>query len=202
MDSLTDFFDAFEESSKALLELMMGSEETDRFHQELLSYSELLVRNKELEAKVATLERDVPALQDKYENLRKEFQKVAAERDSQHAQVVELSHIQHEYGELKTAYQSTKSSLATAQKRLEGLKSSISSLMALEKIYQSFKAELAREGVDTRRHITYLDIQFRIEGQPGVMARTFRRTSSDKWDRISKDSGQRPANPEGYTHHF
>jgi len=178
-----DYFDAFSESAKALIELVMGADQTDQLHQEIVSYSQLKSENDSLKAEVASLKESLP-FKSKYENLQTEFRKVAAERDSLRAQELEVSRLRNEFERCKSAYQQTKGQLAALQNQIEERKSSISAFSALESLYQVFKATCDRSGVDIRRIPTVVGLQFSLQDQTNRGAYyEFSRTSATNWQR-------------------
>lgn len=180
-----DMWDALSESAKAFAEMIMGSDQTDLLHNNLSSYSQLLAENNQLKSEVASLQETLP-FKDKYENLQKEFRKVAAERDSLSSQVLRYGHLSADYDRLKSAYQETKGQLATMQEKLEASKSSITQWTALETLYQGFKAYCDKHGVDIRRVPIDLFLQFRLQdGKGTTMNLSFNRVSKDKWTRTS-----------------
>lgn len=180
-----DMWDALSESAKAFAEMIMGSDQTDLLHNNLSSYSQLLAENNQLKSEVASLQETLP-FKDKYENLQKEFRKVAAERDSLSSQVLRYDHLSADYDRLKSAYQETKGQLATLQKQLETSKSSITQWAALETLYQGFKTYCNGRGLDIRRVPFDLFLQFRLQdGRGTAMNLSFNRVSKDKWTRTS-----------------
>ena len=180
----TDYFDAFSESAKALIELVCGEEATDLLHQGIVDYSVLLEENNRLKAEVASLKENLP-FKTKYENLQQEFRKVAAERDSLRAQSLRLDQVQHEFERCKEAYQKTKGQLAALQSQVEEGKSSTSAFSALESLYQVFKETCNRSGVDIRRIPTHVSLQFSLQdGTQRGSIYEFNRTSSTNWQRI------------------
>lgn len=183
-DTTHSIFSPFEEASKALLELMLGTDQTDQLAQEMLSYSDLLNQNATLQDEVASLKENLP-FKDKYENLQREFRKVASERDSLRAQELEMTRIRKEYDRLKSLYQSTKSQLATLQSQVEDIKSSTNAFSALESLYQTFKQHCDRSGVDIRRIPCKVYLQFQLQDtlQRGTNI-GFVRTSATNWQKI------------------
>lgn len=174
----------FEEASKALLEVMLGSEQTDHLAQHMLDYFQLQAENNALKEEVASLKETLP-FKDKYENLRKEFQKVASERDSLSARELESTRLRNEYERLKEAYQSAKGQLATIQSQVEDVKSSTDAFSALESLYQTYKQACQRQNVDIRRIPTVVSLQFHLQDGTGRgTALQFRRTSAKKWEKI------------------
>jgi chromosome segregation ATPase len=174
-------WDALSESAKAFAEAFMGKDQTDLFHNGLLSYSQLQIENKQLQAEVASLKETLP-YKDKYGNLQAEFRKIAAERDSLSSQVLKLNHITAEYDRMKSAYQETQGKLAALQEKMEDSKSSISKWTALEVIYQAFKTSCERTGRDIRRIPTEVHLQFILQNQERTTVNlSFKRMSKDKW---------------------
>lgn len=178
--------DYFSESSKALLEVVMEKEQTDLFRGEMKDCFTLLEENNRLQAEVASLKENLP-FKDKYENLQREFRKVAAERDSLRAQELNNSHRQHEYDKLKVEYQSLKGKLATYEMQEERQKASLNAFSNLEPLYQVFKADLFSRGIDIRRIPTTVNLQFILQNDMhrGSIYQ-FNRTSADKWSFIGK----------------
>lgn len=182
-NSSPDYFDAFSESAKALIELVLGEDSTDQLHQEVVSYSQLKSENDSLKAEVASLKESLP-FKSKYENLQSEFRKVAAERDSLRAQELEISRITNEFERCKSAYQQIKGQLAALQNQIEEGKSSISAFSALESLYQVFKESCDRSGVDIRRIPIVVGLQFSLQDQTSRGSYyEFSRTSSKNWKR-------------------
>jgi chromosome segregation ATPase len=178
-------WDALSESAKAFANLILGENQTDLLRDDLASYSQLQTENQQLKVEVASLKETLP-FKDKYENLRREFLKVAAERDSLSSQVLRSNHMSADYDRLKSAYQKTKGQLAALQDQLETTKSSINQFTALETLYQSFKATCSRNGVDIRRIPTDLFLQFKLQdGTNRTMNLRFNRVSKDKWTRLN-----------------
>jgi len=175
-------WDALSKSAKAFAQVLLGDDQTDRLRDNLLSYSQLEDENKQLQAEVASLKEILP-FKDKYENSHKEFLKVAAERDSLSAQVLNLSHISSDYERLKNAYQEMKGKLATVETELKELKSSISGTFAsLESLYQGFKEYCAQSGVDISRIPIKVFLQFQLQDKTKRgKGFTFLRRSRDKW---------------------
>lgn len=185
-------FSPFEEASKALLEVMLGTDLTDQLAHEMLSYSDLLEQNTILQEEVASLKENLP-FKDKYENLQQEFRKIASERDSLRAQELEMTRIRKDYDRLKSAYQSTKGQLATLQSQIEDVKSSTNAYSSLESLYQAFKEHCDRSGVDIRRIPCKVNLQFQLQDSTKRGANyQYIRTSATGW---KKDSGQRPTPP-------
>jgi len=177
-------WDALSESAKAFANLILGEDQTNLLQDNLASYPQLLTENQQLKVEVASLKETLP-FKDKYENLQKEFRKVAAERDSLSSQVLQLNHKSSDYERLKSAYQETKGQLAALQDQLRTFKSSINQLTALETLYQGFKAYCDRLGVDIRRIPTNLFLQFQLQDNSNrTMNLAFNRTSKDKWTMI------------------
>lgn len=177
-------WDALSESAKAFANLILGDNQTDLLRENLASYSQLLSENKQLKVEVASLEETLP-FKDKYENLQKEFRKVAAERDSLSSQALQFNHMSKDYERLKSAYQETKGHLAALQNQLRTSKSTINQFTALETLYQGFKAYCDRCGIDIRRIPINLFLQFRLQdGSNRTMNIAFNRVSKDKWTRI------------------
>lgn len=177
-------WDALTESAKAFAELILGEYQTDILRDNLASYSQLEIENRQLKTEVASLKETLP-FKDKYENLQKEFQKVAAERDSLSSQVLKFNHLSADYDRMKSAFQLTKGQLATVQNQLNSIKSSIDKYTALETLYQSFKITCAGLGVDIRRIPTIVFLQFALQdGSNRTMNWKFNRVSKDKWTTI------------------
>lgn len=187
MDDTTTLgmFSPFEEASKALLEVVLGTDLTDQLAQEMLSYSDLLEQNNILQDEVASLKENLP-FRDKYENLQKEFRKVASERDSLRAQELETTRIRKEYTRLKSQYQSTKGQLATLERQVEDLRSSTNAFSALESLYQTFKKQCDSSGVDIRRIPCKVNMQFQLQDSTGRGANYgFVRTSATNWQKAN-----------------
>lgn len=181
---LQDTWDALTESAKAFAELILGESQTDLLRDNLTSYPQLISENTQLKAEVASLKETLP-FKDKYENLQKEFRKVAAERDSLSSQVLQLNHTSNEYERLKSAYQETKGQLAALQNQLKTNKSSIDKFTALETLYQAFKASCERFGHDIRRIPTNVYLQFQLQdGSNRTMNLGFNRVSRDRWTKL------------------
>jgi chromosome segregation ATPase len=177
-------WDALSESAKAFANLILGEGQTNLLRDNLTSYPQLEAENKQLKVEVASLRETLP-FKDKYENLRKEFRKVAAERDSLSSQVLKFNHMSADYDRLKSAYQKTKGQLAALQDQLNAEKSSINQYTALETLYQGFKASCSRSGVDIRRIPTDVFLQFVLQDGTNRTANLgFNRISKDKWTRI------------------
>lgn len=177
-------WDALSESARAFANLILGEDQTNLLQDSLASYSQLLSENQQLKVEVASLKETLP-FKDKYENLQKEFRKVAAERDSLSSQALQLNHKSKDYERLKSAYQKTKGQLAALQDQLETSRSSINQYTALETLYQGFKAYCERHGVDIRRIPTNLFLQFQLQDNSNrTMNLMFNRVSKDKWTRI------------------
>jgi DNA repair exonuclease SbcCD ATPase subunit len=177
-------WDALSESAKAFANLILGENQTNLLRDNLASYSQLEAENKRLKVEVASLKETLP-FKDKYENLQKEFRKVAAERDSLSSQALQFNHMSKDYDRLKDAYQKTKGQLAALQDQLESSKTSINQFTALETLYQGFKDYCSRNGVDIRRIPTNLFLQFHLQdGSNRTMNLGFNRVSKDKWTRI------------------
>jgi predicted RNase H-like nuclease (RuvC/YqgF family) len=174
-------WDAMSESAKAFANLILGAGQTDLLRDNLASYSELQAQKELLEVEVATLQEYLP-FKDKYENLQKEFRKVAAERDSLSSQALKFNHMSKDYDRLKDAYQKTKGQLAALQDQLEAKSSSINQFTALETLYQGFKAKCDGVGVDIRRIPVQVFLQFQLQdGTNRTMNISFSRVSADKW---------------------
>lgn len=187
-----DTFSPFEEASKALLEVMLGTDLTNQLAQEMLSYSDLLEQNTILQEEVASLKENLP-FKDKYENLQQEFRKVASERDSLRAQELEMTRIRKEYDRLKSAYQSTKGQLATLQSQIEDIKSSTNAYSSLESLYQAFKEHCDRSGVNIRRIPCKVNLQFQLQDSTRRGANYgYIRTSATNWQKVGD---QRPTPP-------
>lgn len=181
----TNPWDALSESAKAFANLILGESQTNLLQENCSSYSQLLDENQHLKVEVASLKETLP-FRDKYENLQKEFRKVAAERDSLSSQVLQLNHIQAEYDRLKSAYQKTKGQLAALQDQSNSLKSSIDEFTALETLYKAFKAHCEKYGIDVRRIPVLLFLQFQLQdGTSRAMNLTFHRQAKDKWSLVS-----------------
>lgn len=177
-------WDALSESAKAFANLILGDDQTNLLRDNLASYSQLLSENEQLKVEVASLKETLP-FKDKYENLQKEFRKVAAERDSLSSQALRSNHMSKDYDRLKSAYQETKGQLAALQDQLKTSKSSINQFTALETLYQGFKACCERYGVDIRRVPVNLFLQFQLQDSSNrTMNLRFNRVSKDKWTRI------------------
>jgi DNA repair exonuclease SbcCD ATPase subunit len=177
-------WDAMSESAKAFANLILGAGQTDLLRDNLASYSELQAQKELLKVEVATLQEYLP-FKDKYENLQKEFRKVAAERDSLSSQALQTNHMSKDYDRLKDAYQKTKGQLAALQDQLESSKTSINQFTALETLYQGFKEYCSGAGVDIRRIPTNLFLQFQLQdGSKRTMNLGFNRVSKDKWTKI------------------
>jgi chromosome segregation ATPase len=174
-------WDALSEAAKAFANLILGEHQTDILRDDLSSYSQLLYENKQLKAEAASLLETLP-FKDKYENLQKEFRKVAAERDSLSSQALRFNHMSKDYDRLKDAYQKTKGQLAALQDQLEAKTSSINQFTALETLYQGFKAKCDGVGVDIRRIPVQVFLQFQLQdGTNRTMNISFNRVSADKW---------------------
>lgn len=177
-------WDVLSESAKTFANLILGENQTDLLQDSLASYSQLISENKQLKVEVASLKETLP-FKDKYENLQKEFRKVAAERDSLSSQALQSNHILKDYERLKDAYQTTKGQLAALQDQLETSKSSINQFTALEILYQGFKAYCDGNGVDIRRIPVDLFLQFQLQdGTNRTINLRFNRVSKDKWTKI------------------
>jgi chromosome segregation ATPase len=177
-------WDALSESAKAFANLILGEDQTNLLRDNLASYSQLEIENKQLKVEVASLKETLP-FKDKYENLQKEFRKVAAERDSLSSQALEFNHMSKDYERLKNAYQKTKGQLAALQDQLESSKTSINQFTALETLYQGFKNYCDECGVDIRRIPTNVFLQFQLQdGSNRTMNLGFNRVSKDKWTRF------------------
>jgi DNA repair exonuclease SbcCD ATPase subunit len=174
-------WDALSESAKAFANLILGEDQTNLLRDNLASYSQLETENKQLKVEVASLRETLP-FKDKYENLQKEFRKVAAERDSLSSQALQFNHMSKDYERLKDAYQKTKGQLATLQDQLRSSKISINQFTVLETLYQSFKNYCSGRGVDIRRIPTNLFLQFQLQdGSNRALNLRFKRVSKDKW---------------------
>lgn len=174
----------FEEASKALLEVVLGSEQTDLLAQNMSDYFQLLEENSALKGEVASLKEILP-FKDKYGNLKIEFQKVASERDSLRAKELEFSRLRTEYEKLKAIYQSTKGQLAAVQGQIENTKSSTGPYSALESLYQTYRGICDRSNIDIRRIPTLVTLQFTLQDESGRgTAFQFRRTSATNWKRV------------------
>jgi DNA repair exonuclease SbcCD ATPase subunit len=181
-----NIFSPFEEASKALLNLILGSDEYNQLAQNMVDYFDLIEQNNSLLEEVASL-KEKPPYKDKYENLRVEFQKVASERDQLRAQELEMKRIKSEYNTLKSKYQSTLGQLATLQRSIEDTKSSINQWSALESLYQVFKGTCAKAGVDIRRIPCQVDLQFILQDRQNSQRGSsygFVRTSKTNWKRV------------------
>lgn len=177
-------WDALSESAKAFANLILGESQTDLLRENLASYSQLVSENKRLKVEVASLKETLP-FKDKYENLQKEFRKVAAERDSLSSQALQFNHMSKDYERLKSAYQETKGHLAALRDQLKASKSSINQFTALETLYQGFKASCKGYGIEIRRIPINLFLQFQLQdGSKRTMNIAFNRVSRDKWTRI------------------
>lgn len=176
-------WDALSESAKAFAELILGENQTDLLRDNLTSYSQLETENNQLQVEVASLKETLP-FKDKYENLQREFRKVAAERDSLSSQALKFNHMSADYERMKEAYQKAKGQLATMQDQLEANKRSINQFTALEALYQGFREYCSRSGVDIRRIPTDVFLQFQLQdGSKRTMNLGFNRASKDKWTR-------------------
>lgn len=189
----SESFDVFGEASKALLEVMLGTDQTDQLAENMLDYSQLLKENNSMKEEVASLKENLP-FKDKYENLSQEFRKVAKERDSLRAQELEFSRFKIEYERMKGEYQSTKGQLATAEKKLEDLKSSISPFSALEAIYKAFEKDALRHNVDIRWDPCDVNIQFIVRNKQ-MLGRvySFHRAGKSSWSK----RGSKPVQQKG-----
>jgi len=184
MDPTQSSWDALSESAKALANLILGENQTDLLRDNLSSYPQLVNENSQLKVEVASLKETLP-FKDKYENLQKEFRKVAAERDSLSSQALQFNHMSKDYDRLKDAYQKTKGQLAALQDELKTNKSSINQFTALETLYQGFKAYCDGCGVDIRRIPTNVFLQFQLQdGSNRMMNLGFNRVSRDKWIKL------------------
>jgi DNA repair exonuclease SbcCD ATPase subunit len=178
-------WDALSESAKAFANLILGEDQTNLLRDNCSSYPQLLEENRLLKVEVASLKETLP-FKDKYENLQKEFRKVAAERDSLSSQVLQLNHTQAEYERLKSAYQKTKGQLAAIQDQSNTLKSSIDQYTALEVLYQAFKITCERCGLDIRRIPILVFLQFQLQdGSNRTMNFAFHRQAKNKWSNVS-----------------
>lgn len=188
MEPVQANWDALSESAKAFADLLfkdISNQEDLRPLNDLPSYSQLCEENKQLRDKVASLEEN-PPFKEKYGNLRKEFQKIAAERDSLSSQILRLNHDHKDYERLKSKYQETKGKLATIQQGIEDKKSSITQESALEVLYQGFKSYCDRCGVDIRRIPTNVFLQFQMQdGSNRTSNFMFNRRSKDNWTKIN-----------------
>lgn len=184
MDPTPTSWDALSESAKAFTNLILGESQTNLLQENLSSYPQLLDENRRLKVEVASLQETLP-FKDKYENLQKEFRKVAAERDSLSSQALQFNHMSKDYDRLKDAYQMTKGQLAALQDQLNTTKSSINQSTALETLYQGFKGYCENYGIDIRRIPTNLYLQFQLQdGSNRSMNIAFNRVSKDKWTNI------------------
>jgi len=180
-------FDLFSESAKAFINMSLGSEGYKDLKEDFKSYSSLQIENENLRAEVESLKED-PLFKSKYENLGKEFRKVAAERDSLTAQKLEFVRMSEEYNRMKEKYQQLNSQLSTYENLLENAKAKSKDPWApLESLYQAFKDSLDQSGIDIRRIPMLISIQFVLDDSShrGVSF-TFRRTSATKWDKVSQ----------------
>jgi len=186
MDSTTSKdWDALSESAKAFANVILGEGETDLLRDSLASYSQLIEENKQLKVEAASLKETLP-FKDKYENLQREFRKVAAERDSLSSQVLKFNHMSADYDRMKGAYQKTKGQLAALEDQLKKEHSSVDEFTALETLYQTFKLCCDRAGVDIRRIPTNVFLQFQLQdGSNRTMNLGFNRISKSKWTRIN-----------------
>lgn len=178
-------WDALSESAKAFAEMIMGSDQMDLIHDSVLSYSQLQSENKQLKSEVASLKGTLP-FKEKYENLQREFRKIAAERDSLSSQALKFNHMSADYDRMKSAYQETKGQLAALRESMEGQRSSISEWSALEALYQGFKAYCARCGYDIRRIPVDVFLQFQLQdSKRSTMNLKFNRKARDKWTKLN-----------------
>lgn len=186
MDSKSpEKWDALTESAKAFANVILGEDQTDLLRDSLLSYSQLQEENNQLKVEVASLHETLP-FKDKYENLQREFRKVAAERDSLSSQVLKFNHMSADYDRMKSAYQKTKGQLAALEDQLRNEHSSIDEYSALETLYQGFKMCCGRAGIDIRRIPTNVFLQFQLQdGSNRTMNLGFNRVSKSKWTRIN-----------------
>jgi chromosome segregation ATPase len=177
-------WDALTESAKALANLLLGEDQTNLLREHVSSYPQLLAENKQLKAEVASLKETLP-FKDKYENLQKQFRKVAAERDSLSSQVLQLNHKSKDYERLKSAYQETKGKLAALENQMEEYKSSIGEYSALEILYQAFKRYCNRFGVKTSQIPTNVFLQFQLQNEKALtLNQAFNRQSRIKWTKL------------------
>jgi len=140
-------WDALSESAKAFAELILGENQTDLLRDNLTNYSRLETENNKLQVEVASLKETLP-FKDKYENLQREFRKVAAERDSLSSQALKFNHMSADYERMKEAYQKAKGQLATLQDQLDVNERSINQPTAPEALYQGSGEYCAKNGVD------------------------------------------------------
>lgn len=177
-------WDALSESAKAFANLILGADQTNLLQDNLASYSQLQIENQQLKVEATSLKEILP-FKDKYENLQKEFRKVAAERDSLSSQVLKYNHLSADYDRLKSAYQKTKGQLVALQDQVLKQNSALNQFTALEILYQGFKEYCERYNVDIRRIPTNLFLQFQLQdGSNLTLNLLFNRISKDKWTRL------------------
>lgn len=187
-DPIPEPFDVFSETAKALAEVMLGESRTDFLRQLSCDFSALEAENRRLMAEAASLGQDLQEslqFREKYENLKREFQKVAAERDDLRAKDLDATRVQQNYGKLKEAYQSKSEQLAALKKSVEDLKSSTNAYSSFENLYQAFKESCERSGADIRRIPVQIGLQFLLQDGSGRgTSFTFLRKSKTNWKRI------------------
>lgn len=181
-------FDAFSESAKALIEVVLGKDQTDSFDQKMKDYSTLVAENSQLKAEAASVTaqlQETLSFKDKYGNLSIEFRKVAAERDSLRAKDLDATRIKADYEKLKGAYQLKNDQLAALQTSLEDQKSSVDAFSSLESLYQVFKETCERNGRNIRRIPVKIGVQFTLQNENGGGSSWyFIRRSRTNWQRV------------------
>lgn len=174
-------WDALEEASKAFANLVLGKDQTDIFRDQLSSYSDLLDENSKLKVEVASL-REILPFKDKYENLKKEFLKVTAERDLLSSQALDSSHKSADYERLKSAYQKTKGQLAAVRERLNSTMNSINQFTLLEHLFQGFRRKYLERGLEIDQVPTHLFLQLTLQdGTARLVNKMFARSSQGTW---------------------
>lgn len=176
-----DPWDALSESAKAFANLILGEFDTNILRDNVLSYSELLAENEQLKAEAASLNENL-SFKDKYENLQKEFRKVAAERDSLSSQALKFNHMSSEYDRMKDAYQKMKDQLAAEKWRSSFYRATTSRWAALENLYKGFQEYCSKNGLDINRFSTQLFLQFQLQDtHKQTLNISFRRESNGQW---------------------
>lgn len=177
-------WDALPESAKAFANLILGEFSTNILRDDILSYPELLAENKQLKAEAASLNENL-SFKDKYENLQKEFRKVAAERDSLSSQALKFNHMSSEYDRMKSAYQKTKDRLAAVEWRCSFYQATVSQWTALETLYKGFQEYFNETGLDISHFSTKLFLQLQLQGtSKRTLSVSFRRESDGKWSAL------------------
>lgn len=167
-----EYDEVLTESARALLSLSLGKDHEVPLRKKIKSYSDLLEQNEQLTEKAADLDKRSRLYEAKYENLSKEFQKVAAERDSLSASDFELNRLKVECEELEKANQLLREELAATK---EGIQANLAPMPVpelLDHILVRFEEDIAKQGYKPCMPVPIqlnLEIWYQDQNQAGLI---------------------------------